>query len=167
MELTREQRNYIAQLYRNMYGQLHTYAYGILRDQYLSEEAVQETFRTVCGKPNDLMTSPNPKGWLVETLKNVIRNTQRKRATMEKYIAAAESVDLERIVSPDCDSNVDLMYSGLVSEEEFNLLKRVAIDGYTMLEAAEELDITVEACKKRVQRVKEKFRQKIEDMGVP
>ena len=167
MKLTREQSKYIAQLYRDMYDQLHTYAYGILRDQYLSEEAVQETFRTVCDKPDDLTTSPNPKGWLMNTLKYNIRNTQRKRATLEKHIAAAESVELDRLVSPDLGNSVELMYSDLVSQEEFRLLKRVAIDGYTMLEAAEELHISVETCKKRVQRAKEKLRRKIEEMGVP
>lgn len=150
-----------------MYGTLYTYAYGILRDKCLSEEAVQETFQIACGKPNDLMSSANPRGWIMEVLKRVLWNTQRKRTTLEKYIAAAESVDVDRIVSPDCDSNVDLMYSDLVSKAEFQLLKRIVIDRYTMLEAAEELGITVEACKKRVQRAQKKLRQKIEKIGVP
>lgn len=167
MGLTREQSKYIAQIYMDMYDQLYAYAYGILSNRCLSEESVQETFRIACSKPNDLRDSANPRGWLMKVLKYVIRNAQRKRAMLEKYIATAESVDFDRIVSPDCGSNVDLMYSDLVSPAEFCLLKRVAIDRYTMLEAAEELGITVEACKKRVQRAQKKLRRKIEEIGVP
>lgn len=103
----------------------------------------------------------------MEALKNVIRNAQRKRAMLEKYIATLEPADLDRLVSPDCGDDVDLMYSDLVSPAEFHLLKRVDIEGYTMLEMAEELGINLETCKKRAQRAREKMRQQLEDSGVP
>ena len=150
-----------------MYDSLHSYAYGILKNTHLSEEVVQETFQIACSKPTALMSSENPKGWLMNTLKNVVRNTLRKRAALEKYIAEAESANIDLIASPAPGSNVDLMYSDMVTEAEFQLLKWVAIDQYTMLEAAEALGITVEACKKRVQRAGKKLRRKIEEIGVP
>lgn len=159
MGLTREQRQAIAQLYKEMFGNLYTYAYGILREKELSEELVQETFRIACGKPAELLSSENPKGWLMNTLKNVMWNERRKRATMAKHIVSAETVDIERIVSPDSGSNIDLIYSDLVDEADFQLVKRVAVDKYTILEAAEELGISEDACKKRVQRAKEKMRK--------
>ena len=165
--MSREQGQYIERLYKDMYDSLYSYAYGILRDTHLAEEAVQETFQVACGKPTDLMSSKNPKGWLMNVLKNVLRNMLRKRATLEKYIAEAESADIDLIAGPAPGSNVDLMYSDMVTEAEFQLLKWVAIDQYTMLEAAETLGITVEACKKRVQRAGKKLRRKIEEIGVP
>ena len=165
--MSREQGQYIERLYKDMYDSLYSYAYGILRDMHLAEEAVQETFQVACGKPTDLMSSKNPKGWLMNVLKNVLRNTLRKRATLEKYIAEAESADIDLIAGPAPGSNVDLLYSDMVTEAEFQLLKWVAIDQYTMLEAAETLGITVEACKKRVQRAGKKLRRKIEEIGVP
>ena len=165
--MTREQARYIEQLYTDMYGSLYSYAYGILKNTHLSEESVQETFQIACSKPTDLMSSKNPKGWLMNVLKNVLRNTLRKRATLKKYVAEAESADIDLIAGPAPGSNVDLMYSDMVTEAEFQLLKWVAIDQYTMLEAAETLGITVEACKKRVQRAGKKLRRKIEEIGVP
>ena len=165
--LTREEREYIDRLYRDMYHSLYAYAYAILGNQCLAEESVQETFRVACDKPKELIACPNPKGWLMEALKNVIRNAKRKRAMLEKYIAALEPADLERLVSPDCGDDVDLMYSDLVSPAEFYLLKRVDIEGYTMLEMAEELGINLETCKKRAQRAREKMRQQLEDSDVP
>ena len=161
MGLTREQGQAIAHLYKEMYNKLYTYAYGILREKELSEELVQETFQIACGKPSEPLSSANPQGWLMKTLKNVMKNAQRRRATMAKYIVSVEAVDIDLIVSPDSGSNIDLMYSGLISEEEFQLVKRVTIDRYTMLEAAEELGISEETCKKRVQRAKEKMRKNL------
>ena len=165
--MTREQAQYIERLYTEMYDSLHSYAYGILKNMHLSEEAVQETFQIACSKPTDLMSSKNPKGWLMNTLKNVLRNTMRKRAALEKYIAAAESENIDVIAGPVPGNNVDLMYSDMLTEAEFQLLKRVAIEQYTILETAEALGITEEACKKRVQRAGKKLRRKIEEIGVP
>lgn len=166
-KLTPEESEYIDRLYRDMFHSLHTYAYGILRNPYLAEEVVQETFQVACNKPGDLMTCPKPIGWLTEVLKNVIRNLQRKREMMERFIAAMDPADLERLESPDCGDDVDLMYSDLVTKEEFYLLKRVDIEGYTMLEMAEELGINLETCKKRAQRAREKMRRQLEENGVP
>lgn len=144
-----------------MFNNLYAYAYGILREKELSEELVQETFRIACDKPSEPLSSPNPQGWFMEVLKNVMKNAWRKRTTMAKYIVASEAVDLDRIASPDPGGNIDLLYSGLISEEEFQLVKRVTVDGYTMLEAAEELGISEETCKKRVQRARKKLRKKL------
>lgn len=165
--MTKEQAQYIEQLYTDMYNNLYSYAYGILKNTHLSEESVQETFQIACSKPTDLISSQNPRGWLMIVLKNVLRNTHRRLATLKKYIAAAESADIDLIASPAPGGNVDLEYSDMVTEEEFQLLKWVAIDQYTMLEAAEKLGITVEACKKRAQRAGKKLRRKLEEIGVP
>ena len=163
MGLTRGQGQDIARLYKEMYNNLYTYAYGILQEKELSEELAQETFRIACDKPSELLSSKNPQGWLMNTLKNVMWNAQRKRATMAKYIAVAEAVDIGQIRAPDPGSNIDLMYSDLIGEAEFQLVKRIAVDRYTVLEAAEELGISVETCKKRVQRAKAKLRKHFEE----
>ena len=47
--------------------------------------------------------------------------------------------DIDLIAGPAPSSNVDLMYTDMVTEAEFQMLKWVAIDQYTMLEAAETL----------------------------
>ena len=161
MGLTGEQSRDIARLYKEMYNKLYTYAHAVLQEKELSEELVQETFKIACGKPSEPLTSPNPQGWLMKALKNTMKNARRKRATMAKYIVPAEAVDIDQLTVPDPGDNIDLMYSGLLSEEEFQLVKWVAVDRYTMLEAAEELGISEEACKKRVQRAKEKMRKNL------
>lgn len=161
MGLTKEQGQAIARLYKEMYNQLYTYAHGILRERELSEDLVQKTFQTACSKPSKLFSSENPQGWLMETLKNEIKNAKRKRATMAKFTVPAETVDIDQIASPDPGGNIDLMYSDLVDEADFRLIKRVAVEQYTVLEVAEGLGISRERCKKRFQRAKEKMRKKL------
>ena len=41
------------------------------------------------------------------------------------------------------------------------LLKRIALDRCTMLEVAQDLGISVETCKKRVQRARKRLQQKL------
>ena len=73
--MDKQHSNYIEALYLEMFELLFSYARSSLENDSLAEEAVQETFRIACLKPSELCASPNPKGWLVNTLKNVIRNT--------------------------------------------------------------------------------------------
>ena len=133
MSLNQEEEKYIEQLYREMYTRLCFYAKNALGSRTLAEEAVQDTFRIACIKPDSLMNSKNPRGWLINTLKNVIRNRQRTEARLSNALLVA-----------------------------FQLLINIVIRKYSMLEAAEELGISVEACKKRVQRAKKKLQKIIE-----
>ena len=63
--MDKEQSKFIEQLYMEMYDMLITYARCALQEESLAEEAVQETFRIACQKPESLRDSPNPNGWLV------------------------------------------------------------------------------------------------------
>lgn len=151
----------IEQLYLRMYDRLFVYARSTLRNDSLAEEAVQETFRIACQKPEDLLNSPRPEGWLINTLKNVMSNMIRSRAIanriLSEYIAAqtpefSESVDGIRF---------EILYENISEMEEFQLIKEMAVDGLSHLEMAEKRGISVAACKKRVQRAKETLRKKI------
>ena len=147
MSLNQEEEKYIEQLYREMYTRLCFYAKNALGSRTLAEEAVQDTFRIACIKPDSLMNSKNPHGWLINTLKNVIRNRQRTEPQAKANVETAE---------------FHAAYSDALGKDNFQLLINIVIRKYSMLEAAEELGISVEACKKRVQRAKKKLQKIIE-----
>lgn len=149
----------IEKLYREMFRPLLAYARSALNEEGLAEEAVQDTFKIACAKADDFLSSPHPKGWLVNTLKNVIKNMKRSRAQLNNIVVSYLSFDEDIVASTANDVNPDLYYSGIVSDEDFALLKLIAIERYSMFEAAEEFGISVEACKKRVQRAKKKFQK--------
>lgn len=161
MSLDKEQDHLIEKLYIEMYYSLSAYAKSALNDPQLAEEAIQDTFRIACAKADDLLASYNPRGWLLNTLKYVIKNMIRSRARLNSMIISSIYIDEigENVNKSAEEENIDLLYSDLVKSEDYMLLKKIALDKYTMLEAAQELGISVEACKKRVQRTKKKLQE--------
>ena len=158
--MTSDQRKRIEEFYLEMYDRLFIYARSALDNESLAEEAIQETFRIVCMKPEDLLSSPNPKGWIVNTLKYTIQNMKRSRdkanVLLTQYLVANSSVAFseDRI-------SLEVTYENVARSEEFSLIKEMAVDGRSHLEMAQSRGISVAACKKRVQRAKEFLRRKI------
>lgn len=161
MALREDQNSLIEQLYREMYHQLFTYARSALNDSSFAEEAVQDTFRIACAKIEEIQGSLNPKGWLLNALKNVIRNMRRSQIQIAK-LAMAAMMNATSAPQESPEDTVEVMYSDLIPQEDYLLLKRVALERLTMLELSQELGISIEACKKRVQRAKNKMKKQLE-----
>lgn len=161
MKLTAAQRKKIEAFYLELYELLLIYARNALDNESLAEEAVQETFRIVCTKPEDLLSSPNPKGWIVNTLKYTIQNMKRSRdkanALLTQYLAANSS---SGAYSED-QISLEAVYENVAYSEEFQLIREMAVEGKSHLEMAQSRGISVAACKKRVQRAKELLQRKI------
>lgn len=162
MALSEFELRLIEQLYRAHYQRLYLYAKALLQDEHLAEEAVQDTFHIACGRVEELQRSENPAGWLMVAEKNVIRNMERSRSSLYSVMKRDIPYENAALGAKSDEISVDVLYGGILPEEDFRLLKRIALDGWTYLEAAEELSISVEACRKRVQRSKEKLRKKLE-----
>ena len=158
MSLTKEQDALLTSLYLEMYERLVNLAYRRLRSAALAEECAQETFCIACRRPEAALGSENPQGWLVNTLRYVVRNMERMLALRAAHAGGnAERVD----DTPVYDDYTDA---------EYRLFRRVAVDRCTMREAAQELGISEEACKKRMQRIRAKLQTKIleiMEIGVP
>ena len=151
----------IEQLYLEMYNMLITYARCSFKEESLAEEAVQETFRIACQKPDKLCESLNPKGWLVNTLKFTIRNMKRSRENARQILSSYLIVQNECVVFSEDKLCLQVMYGNISYLEEFKLIKEMAIDGRSHLEMANARGISVSACKKRVQRAKETLQKKM------
>lgn len=158
--MTSDQHDKIEAFYLEMYDKLLIYARNALDNESLAEEAIQETFRIVCTKPEDLLSSPNPRGWIINTLKFTIQNMKRSRdkanILLTQYLAAHSNVAFseDRI-------RLEVTYENVADSEEFRLIKEMAVDGRSHLEMAQSRGISVDACKKRVQRAKDFLRRKI------
>ena len=159
--MTDGQNARIEQLYHELFAPLTMYARSVLQNAELAEEAVQDTFRIACAKPEALCTSPNPKGWLLNTLKYVLRNMTRSQARAVRLVSAV-SQDLEPVNTDRED--LSILYGTLSQTEEFRLLQGIA-DGKTVLELAQERNISLEACKKRIQRARKYLQKKLQYNG--
>lgn len=151
----------IENLYFEMYDMLITYAQCSFEEASLAEEAVQETFRIACQKPDQLCESANPQGWLVNTLKFTIRNMKRNRESTQQILSAYLMEQNASIAYSEDKLPLSLIYENVSNSEEFKLIKEMAIDGRSHLEMANARGISVDACKKRVQRAKETLKKKL------
>ena len=155
MITSEEQSKYIDEKYNELFPALLKYAKTQLNNPDLAEEAAQETFRIACVKPEELMGSKNPDGWLMETLKNVIKNMKRAVA-MARWFEMQISDEMPE--PGKRDDYFDIEYS---DQEDFKLIRMIARGKMTMVDAAAELGISPEACRKRMQRYREKVFGKI------
>lgn len=157
-----EEKQRIEELYLEMYDKLMVYARANLESESLAEEAVQDTFRIACQKPDKLCNSPNPQGWLVQTLKNTICNMKRSRAVAKRIVEQYMMTQIKELSIAEDRIHVNILYENVADTEEFKLLTEMAIEGRSHEEMANSRGITINACKKRVQRAKETLRKKIE-----
>ena len=100
----------IEQLYLEMYDMLITYARCSFAEESLAEEAVQETFKIACQKPDQLCESINPKGWLVNTLKFTIRNMKRSREKARQILSNYLIEQSECVAYSEDKLSLRLMY---------------------------------------------------------
>ena len=149
----------IETFYLEMYDMLISYARWSFKEESLAEEAVQETFHIACQKPDKLCNSINPKGWLVNTLKFTIRNMKRSRESARQLLSLMEQD--ESVTYSEDRLSLQLMYEDVSDSKEFKLLVEMAIEGRSHLEMATARGISVDACKKRVQRAKETLQKKM------
>ncbi len=151
----------IDRLYLQMYPKLFEYARIALSSDALAEEAVQDAFTIACQKPEALCGSPNPEGWLFNTLKNVISNTARRQISAKRIFLDYFSSNVKDFsVSPD-RVGLEILYDDIADLEEFKLLKEMALEGRSYLEMAADRGITVGTCRKRVERAKKVLQKKI------
>jgi len=156
-----KQKRIIEELYREMYDKLMAYARANLDSESLAEEAVQETFHIACQKPESVCSSINPQGWLVNTLRNTIRNMKRNRANAKRILETYMMTQIREFSITEDRINLNVLYENVADTEEFRLLSEMAIEGRSHEEMAKSRGITVSACKKRVQRAKETLQRKI------
>lgn len=155
-----EQQDMVEQLYRELYQPMLVYASRLLQNHAQAEEAVQDTFRIACARYSEWKDSPNPPGWLFTTLKNVIRNQRRARQRLCQMLERLNNEDMPQQKNDEIE--LGLLYGNVADKASYQLLKRLAIDGYTMREVAEQEQISLESCKKRVQRARRELQKYFE-----
>ena len=123
---------------------------------YLAEDAVQEAFRCALSNPDSLLTSDNPKRWLIVTLKYVICNMNR---VQQKLSCAPESMP---DAAADDDSlsvsEIKIELQRYLSPEDYKLVSLVTFYDMTYKQAAKEMGLSIYAFKQRLHRVRKRLR---------
>lgn len=154
---------YLEQLYRGMYAPLLRYAqFALEGEDGLAEEAVQEAFAIAWSKVDVLMASPNPEGWMMETLKHVIQATRRSREKARRAVQAAQAAAGPGDVARADPEDLDVIYGDLVGQAAYELMKEYALEHQSVAQLARARGLSLEACKKQVQRARKKLKKYFE-----
>ena len=86
---------------------------------------------------------------------------KRRRDSARQLLAKYLISQTKDIAISEDNLRLDLMYENIAETDEFQILRQMAIEGKSHLEMATERGISISACKKRVQRAKEKLKEKI------
>ena len=151
-------------LYLELYHKLLGYAArGLEGNLDLAEEAVQDTFRIFWAKYDQAASSPNVRGWIMQTLKGEILNIRRTRARMANLVAQLSAAPQVEAVARD-EHGLDVEYGDLREDPDYQLLKEFALEQRTVKELAQSRGITIAACKKRLERARKRLKKYFEEM---
>lgn len=161
MKLDSQMLDYIESLYRKEALLLFRYSKVLFDNPSIAEETVQETFIIACLNYKKLIASPNPEGWIMNTHKNVCRNFKKTTNRYLNQMISLDGIPLSSQYTEDVYDDDAL--ASFVTTEDFIILKKIILDGYSHKDLAEELGISIDACKKRFQRAKQRFKKNFND----
>ena len=166
-----KERELVEQLYRQYFQKLFLYADAQLNDPERARDVVQDTFHEAIRHADALGSHEKPGGWLMRTLQNKLRESERAR---RRYLLRFLSLDSDfpdgvfpeggaipeeppdTGPAPPGESALEKIERAL-SPEEYRLLKRLVFDRASHLQVAREFHITVYASEKRLERIRDKL----------
>lgn len=169
-----EQNKLFTQLYNKHFNQIKLYIMSFISDPHLAEEIAQDTFHTAMMKMDDFIATDPPVAWLKKTAKYKVLNAQRKRMRHLKRFLSLDDPLASLVITEtsveDIVINADELqqqepvekriYDALTPEERI-LFQRAILDQIPYSQLAEELNITLWTCQKRVQRLRAKLQKKL------
>ena len=165
-----EQDAFFEQLYRENYKKMTFYALAALKNPSRAEEVVQDAFHEAIKKTDVLMEHENPGGWLMQTVKYKIHESERAHIRHLKYFLSLDTDIPIELAAPDLP-NADIhetsdtiqKIKAALTEDELYLLKRIIFEKASHLDMAKELGITVWTSQKRLERIRKKLHQVFPD----
>lgn len=146
--------SFLANLYRQEYPTLFRVAYRLTGCQDDAQDMVQKTFLLAISQQGELCQHPNPGGWLVVTLNNLVKNERRRMANRVE-------ISLETMAQiPAQPSNVpfsEALPSGLSPDDQQLLSWKYELE-LDHREMARRLGISPQACRARLSRLLKKCR---------
>lgn len=155
------QDDFITELFASEYQRLIRYAEIIFRKRGVyadpigrAEDVVQETFYLACAKRDDLINSDDPGRWLTATVTYKIREAVREDRKWVKNLMLLPGED-QYVPFPEMD-----VLKELIPAEDYDLLKRLYIEGYSYKELCGEFGVSKSTLGMRIKRIKESFKKK-------
>ena len=163
------QRAFLSGIADEYYDRIFKYAMLLTRSAEDAADLTQETFLTASRRAAELMEHPNIYGWLRTAVYHHYQHwrTARQQEQARRYRPPdgydGETPDpTEQLAAPDelGDRLLSLDMERMLPHEDYLLLRRIYFDRATAEEAAQELGMTPAACRKRLQRIRDRLRRR-------
>lgn len=154
-ELPAEMSEAVAQAYLRYHDYLVKYAQRRGFSADAAEDLVQETFLRVCKDPKQLLTCRKASSWLLGVLKHRIAHLKNDLQHAEQLQAELEIHYSEQY---EDQLALRLIYGGIISEKDLELLILYGVEGYTYTELCAKFGIEEPACRKQIERARKRFR---------
>jgi len=125
-----------------------------------AEEAVQEAFAYAWVNQDKLFSSPNPEGWLFKVLYYKVLERIRDENKWTRNIQCIEQFWGHQ-QTDDPYMQADNSLQEIISDEDYELLTKLYIDGSTYLDICKEYHLTKAALGCRIHRIKKRIRENL------
>lgn len=161
--MTEKERRFIAGLYSENAEKLFIYAVSCVNDRHIAEDLVIESFVSASKKASDLISHPNPGGWLREALKLEIKMHLRTMSRTPQMVSFDTVTEYYTPQSADYDDQGEslLSKSGL-TELEQEECRMYFLEDLSHNRVSEKLGITLSASQKRRERLRKKLKRRWE-----
>ena len=134
--------------------------FSSLQIKNTAEEAVQETFVYAWSNQEKMYESPSPENWLFKVLYYKVLERIKAEGKWSRNLRSFEQLVS---VSNDADpyDRIENSLIEIISDEDYQLLKKLYIEGATYREICEEYHLTKSALGCKLHRIKQKLREKL------
>ena len=160
---TEEEKSKFEQLYLTYRQDMYKIAYYILKNEFESEDAVHEAFMRVIKKLTNIseINCPQTHAYLIIIVRNIaLKMAEENNKTISVDVDSIEITDKfdleEDVVSIMEVERIKHILKGL-PEDYYDILFLELFMGFSISDIAEQLNITYDNAKKRLQRAKRKF----------
>ena len=153
-----KENEFLEQIVIEMHDLLINFAKLKLTDHHSAYDVVQETYLAAQKNIGKLMMSANPQGWMMETLKYKVLHEYRAKSRFYMLTKKITSTNNATICHED---NYDFDIKELINKDEYIVLNKLYIEGYSIKEIADIQGISYEACKKRIHAAKRKLAKEL------
>lgn len=156
-------------IYKNNFNKLYGYAYSLLKDTYLSQDIVQETFMNIWENRWKLNLGLSIEPLLFTVSKRLVLDTFKKQSSSKKYMAYVAIAndyfadDLEKkIVSRDLINHVKIAHTSLPTHQQA-VYRMKQFEQLSNQEIAKVMNTSISTVKNQLVMASKNVRLKIEN----
>lgn len=166
--MVNEDNEYLDNLYRNYFEDLYNYAYAKVRNEFVAQDIVHDAFHEALEKPSKVRPHPNQIGWFKLVVKNKVHEYYRERESFLKICRSVSDLPLDIpdnrydpavLLTTESYNSIISRLQNFLTEDEFYLYRRFALEGASHLQIAKEMNISVWNSQKRLERIKKKLKK--------